>query len=155
MKDELVIYPLVGVGGLKFGATKKEVEAYFGEPNAVETIPGDEDFLGVDIWSYFEPGHSVYFEQEFDERFTNFETDDESAILFGKQIFSLKEDEVLALMKENGYSDYEIVDKDEFDEKRISFYDAQMDFLFDEEKTLLQINWAVGFTEEEEPVWPE
>jgi len=58
-------------------------------------------------------------------------------------------------MKENGYSDYEIVDKDEFDEKRISFYDAQMDFLFDEEKTLLQINWAVGFTEEEEPVWPE
>jgi len=154
MKDEVVVKPLNGIGSLKFGASKKEVEAYLGEPQEVETIPGDEDFADVEVWSYWELGHSVYFEEEFEGRFTNFETDNEAASLFGKKIFELKEKEIIDLMAANGFSDYEIVNGDEFEEKRISFYDAQVDFVF-EEDDLVQVNWAVGFNDDEEPVWPQ
>jgi len=154
MKHDLIIKPLVGFGDLKFGATKKEVEALFGEPQEVETIEGDEDFMEVEVWSYWDKGHVVYFEKEYDDRCTNFETDHDDATLFGKKVFGLTEKQLIALMKENGFTDLEVEFEEEWEEKRVSFFDAQVDFIFDEE-VLVQVSWAVGINDNEEVNWPK
>lgn len=153
MKKDLIIKPLVGYGDLKFGATKNEVNAALGEPQEIETIAGDEDFSDVEVWSYYDQGHAVYFEKEFEDRCTNFETDHDEATLFGKNVFELKEKEIISLMKENGFSDFEAEDEAEWEERRVSFFDAQVDFIFDDE-ALVQVSWAVGFNENEEVNWP-
>ncbi len=154
MKQDLIIKPLVGFGDLKFGATKKEIEAFFGEPQEVETIEGDEDFMEVEVWSYWDKGHVVYFEKEYGDRCTNFETDHDDATLFGKKVFGLTEKQLIALMKENGFTDFEVEFEEEWEEKRVSFFDAQVDFIFDEE-VLVQVSWAVGINDNEEVNWPE
>ncbi|MBW6497742.1 MAG: hypothetical protein K0B09_05090 [Bacteroidales bacterium] len=154
MKQDLFIKPLVGFGDLKFGATKKEVEALFGEPQEVETIEGDEDFMEVEVWSYWDKGHVVYFEKEYGDRCTNFETDHEDATLFGKKVFGLTEKQLIALMKENGFTDFEVEFEEEWEEKRVSFFDAQVDFILDEE-VLVQVSWAVGINDNEEVNWPK
>jgi len=153
MKENLIIKPLVGFGDLKFGATKNEVKALFGEPQEVETIEGDEDFSEVEVWSYWDKGHAVYFEKEFDDRCTNFETDHEDALLFGKKVFGLTEKQIMALMKENGFTDFEAENEEEWEERRVSFFDGQVDFIFDE-NVLIQVSWAVGFDEQENVKWP-
>lgn len=153
MKENLIIKPLVGFGDLKFGASKNEIKAVFGEPQEVETIEGDEDFSEVEVWSYWDQGHTVYFENEFENRCTNFETDHEDATLFGKKIFALTEKQIVELMNENGFTDMEAENEDEWEERRVSFYDAQVDFVFDD-KTLVQVSWAVGFDDQENVKWP-
>jgi hypothetical protein len=154
MKEDLSIVPLVGFGDLKFGATKNEVTGKFGEPQEVETIEGDEDFSEVEIWSYWDNGHSLYFEKEYEDRLTNFETDHEEATLFGKKVFGMKEKQIIALMEENGYSDFEAEYEEEWEEKRVSFFDAQVDFIFEEE-VLVQVSWAVEINENDEVLWPK
>ncbi len=153
MKTPTNIKALTGLNELKFGATKKEVEAIYGEPSEVEIIEGDEDFSDVEIWFYDDHEFSVFFEKEFDDRCTNFETDDQNAVLFGKNIFRLSEKEIIALLKENGYSDFEAEDNPEEGERLVSFFDAQIDFLF-EGKKLAQVSWAVLVNDDENPVWP-
>jgi len=153
MKEDLTIIPLVGFGDLKFGTTKNEVVIKFGEPQEVETIEGDEDFSEVEVWSYWDKGHAFYFEKEFDDRLTNFETDHENATLFGKKVFEMKEKQIISMMEENGFSDFEAEFEEEWEERRVSFFDAQVDFIFDED-VLVQVSWAVGINDEDKVQWP-
>lgn len=143
---------MYGFGELKFGSTAQEVEKYFGEPQETEKldIEGEED--DVEVWSYWDQGHSVYFEKEHDEVCTNFETDNEEAELFGKKVFKLGESQIIDLMKDQGFTDFEI-EEEEPGEKILFFHDAHMQFVFEEE-TLALVSWAVGVDEEENILWP-
>ncbi|HSV89094.1 MAG TPA: hypothetical protein VLH61_10675 [Bacteroidales bacterium] len=154
MKEDLTIIPLIGFGDLKFGLTKNEVKSRFGEPQEIETIEGDEDFSEVEVWSYWDKGHSLYFEKELDDRLTNFETDHENVTLFGKKLFGMKEKQIISLMEENGFSDFEAEYEEEWEERRVSFFDAQMDFIFDED-VLVQVTWAVGINNDDQIQWPK
>jgi len=154
METPTIIKPLVGLNDLKFGATKKELEELLGQPDEVELIEGDEDFSDIEIWFYENREFSVFFEKEFEDRCTNFETDDPNTSLFGKNVFELNEEQIISLLKENGFSDFETEEDTELGERLVSFYDAQIDFLF-EGKKLAQISWAVFIDDDENPVWPE
>lgn len=154
METPAIIKPLIGFGDLKFGATKNEVKTMLGEPQEVELIEGDEDFSDIEIWFYWDQECSVFFENEFEDKCTNIETDNMAAVLFGKAIFELNEKQIIDLLKENGYSDFETEDDLEEGEKLVSFFDAQVDFLF-EGKKLVQVSWAVKISDDETPVWPK
>ncbi len=144
----LDIKPLEGFGELEFGANKKEVIKYFGEPDEDEIFSDEEEgdtlvchFWGKDI--------SAFFENLANPVLINLETDNPDATLFGKHIFTLKEAEVKELMIANGYSeiDEELMESEDFDnEKRVSFDDAMIDFFFEEEM-LTAVSWGV-FLEE-------
>jgi hypothetical protein len=56
----------------------------------------------VEVWSYWDQGHSVYFEKEPKEVCTNFETDNEEAELFGEKVFKLDEPRIIDLMVSQG-----------------------------------------------------
>ncbi len=79
---------------------------------------------------------------------SNVETENPETILFGAKVFELTIDEVINLMKENGYSDYEIeeIDLEDNEEEKggqwLIFDDALIDFLFEEGK-LSNINWEL------------
>ena len=154
METQTIIKTLTGLNDIKFGATKNDVKSFLGEPDEVELVEGDEDFSDVEIWFYHDRECSVFFEKEFDDRCTNFETDDPHATLFGKNIFQFDEKKIIALLKSNGYSDFETENNPEEGERLVSFFDAQIDFLF-EGKKLVQVSWAVLIDDDENPVWPK
>jgi len=140
----LEIKPLEGYGELEFGATKEEAFAYLGEPDEDEIFTDEEegDTLVCHFWG---KAVSAFFENLTDPVLNNLETDNPDATLFGKPVFAMKEAEVKALMKANGYTeiDEEVMESEEFDnEKRVSFDEAMVDFFFEDE-LLTAVSWGV------------
>jgi len=152
MKKNLEIKPKVGFGDLKFGATKSEVEQYFGPPQETEMLDIEDEIDEVEVWSYWEQGHSIYFEKQEKEVCTNFETDDEGSVLFGEQVFRMNEDQLIAHMELNGFADAEI-DEEEPGERILYFDDAHMQFVYEEGEMAL-VSWAVAVDDDEKILWP-
>ncbi len=153
MKHIMEIKPLHGFGSLKFGATQKDVEAVLGPPQETETIDVEGEIHEVEVWSYYELGHAVYFEKELNDVVTNFETDNAGATMFGQKVFELDQNGIIDLMKKNGFDDHEVEDDPELDERIIFFNDAHMQFVFDNGRLGL-VSWAVAMDEEENIRWP-
>jgi hypothetical protein len=152
MQKNLEIKPMVGFGDLKFGATTEAVEKYFGKPQETETLDVEGEINEIEVWSYWEMGHSVYFEKDQDNVCTNFETDNEQALLFGQKVFGLDEAGIVDLMKKQGFADFE-VDEEEPGERILFFHDAHLQFVL-EEGELVLVSWAVAVDEEDRILWP-
>ena len=152
MEKKLLILPKVGFGDLKFGADKKEVEAYFGAPQETETLEIEEEEDDVEVWSYWDDGHAVYFEKEVNDVCTNFETDNEEATLFGEKVMGKGAEAIVSLMKANGYNEFETEEEDP-DEIIYFFHDANLQFVF-ESGELVLVSWAVDMDEEGKVRWP-
>jgi hypothetical protein len=152
MSNELEIKPKVGFGELKFGVDMKSVENYFGPPQETETINVEDEIQDVELWSYWELGHSVYFEKELDSVCTNFETDNEEVTLFGSKIFEFDEQQLIDLMKENGYPEFE-TEEEEPGERILFFPDAHLQFVIEDEELAL-VSWAVAMDDDDKILWP-
>lgn len=141
-KLTLDIKPKVGFGELKFGNTIEEIIAFMGEAEDIEDIDDDEDFNTV-IMNYWDSSFSVFIEGAGAERSVAscFETDNIEAILFGKEVFKMTQEEITELMQANGYSEIDSV-IEETGEFRLSFEDGLIDFFFNEGE-LNGVNWGV------------
>ena len=83
---------------------------------------------------------NIYFEGITKSVVACFETENEAATLYGKKVFGLKKDEVVKLMKDNGFKDME--EEEEDGELRVSFEDAMIDFFFEGDK-MTAVSWGV------------
>ncbi len=153
MKTILEIKPMQGLGELKFGANQEDIKKLLGEPDETENIDVEGEIHEVEVWSYYEEGHSIYFEKDLDNVCTNFETENEDALLFGKKVFELDQDAIIALMKENNFTRFEVEKDDELDEVIVFFDEAHMQFVF-EDDTLGLVSWAVAMGDDDEILWP-
>lgn len=140
---------LEGLNELKFGDTPETVENTLGKPLEVENLgdEADED-LDTILWNYDKEGLTVFFEGKNNHVLSCFETDNEEVTLFGKKIFGLNEQEITALMKENGLSQIDS-DEEEWGERRVSFDEGLIDFYFQDGK-LVTVNWGVFVNEDGE-----
>ncbi len=90
-------------------------------------------------------GISIFYEEVDGLFLSNVETENPETILFGAKVFELTIDEVINLMKENGYSDYEIeeIDLEDNEEEKGSglFWWCADRFSFRRGKTS-NINWG-------------
>ncbi|MCP4550705.1 MAG: hypothetical protein GY834_01420 [Bacteroidetes bacterium] len=141
-KLTLDIKPKVGFGEIDFGFTIEQTINLIGEAEEIKDLQDEED-LNVLIMSYLKSGYSVLIEGKGAEKsvVSCFETDNEEAKLFGKKVFNLKEEEIIVLMKANGYKEID-AETEENEEHRLSFEDAMIDFFF-EDKELIAVNWGV------------
>lgn len=141
-KLTLDIKPKIGFGEIEFGFTIEQTINIIGKAEEVEDIQDEEDFNTV-IMNYWKNGYSVFVEGRGAEKsiVSCFETDNEEANLFGKKVFNLKEEEIIMLMKSNGFKEID-TETEENEEYRLSFEDAMIDFFF-EDKELIAVNWGV------------
>ncbi len=147
MKMEILL--LEGLNELKFGDTPQTVENTLGKPLEIENLgdEADED-LDTILWNYDKEGLTVFFEGKNNHVLSCCETDNEEVTLFGKKIFGLNEQEITALMKENGLSQIDS-DEEEWGERRVSFDEGLIDFYFQDGK-LVTVNWGVFVNEDGE-----
>ena len=140
MKD-FTIMPLKGYGEIPFGMTLDETVKMLNRPNYYEELGDMEETGNRSIYyEYDSIATNIYFEGITKSVVACFETENESATLYGKKVFNLKKDEVVKLMKDNGFKECE--EETEDGELRVSFEDAMIDFFFDEEG-LTAVSWGV------------
>ncbi|MEO6882753.1 MAG: hypothetical protein ABI199_01875 [Bacteroidia bacterium] len=140
MMKSLEIKPHEGLGTLKFGVGMQEVETLVGCAENIEQFNELDEHRTI-VWHYWEQGYSLFFDLDFNNRFSSVEIDNEDTLLWGKKIFQLKEKEIITLFKEKGFTEIE-TEMHEWGEKRISFDEAIIDFYFEKNK-LVAINYGV------------
>lgn len=151
---KLEIKPLEGFGALEFGASPEEVFKLLGQPDEDEVFEDDEEG-STTVYHFWDLQVSAFFENEEEPGLINIETDNPEATLFGKKVFTLKEDELIKLMEANGFNeiDTEVMESEDAEnEKRVSFDDAMIDFFF-EDNVLSAVSWGVfleDYDEDEE-----
>lgn len=136
---KLEIKPKVGLGDLNFGEIPENVTKMMGEPGQAEDIITDDD-LKTTILS-FDNGVTVFLEGLIEPIVSNFDVDNQNAILYGKRVFDLNENEISELMKSNGFAKLE-KEEEEWGETRMTFEDALIDFYFEDGK-LVAVSWGV------------
>ena len=140
MKD-YTIQPLKGYGEIPFGMTLDETVKLLNMPDFYEELSDMEETGNRSIYYEYDNFQTnIYFEGVTKSVVACFETENEEATLFGKKVFDLKKDEVVKLMKANGFKEME--EEEEDGEHRVSFEDAMIDFFFDGDK-MTAVSWGV------------
>ena len=138
MMENFTIEPLKGYGELPFGMPIDNVVEIMGQPTNQEEIESAyEDDSHVVVLDFENDDFSVYFEGDTVMKLTNFYTFNEKSELFGAKIFDLNKEEVIELMKQNGYDNY-IEDREDGD--CISYDELNLDFYFDSNQ-LVEVFW--------------
>ena len=140
MKD-FTIMPLKGYGEIPFGMTLDEAVKKLGMPDFYEELSDMEETGNRSIfYEYDELETNIYFEGVTKSVVACFETENMEATLYGEPVFDLTKEEIIDLMKKQGFKELE--EETEDDELRISFEDAMIDFFFDEDD-LTAVSWGV------------
>jgi hypothetical protein len=130
-----------GFCGVAFGSSKEVVVGIFGEPEEIQNLTDDILNNNSLVYHYWDYGFSIFFDTNKDQAFCNVEIDNRETLLFDAKLFSLREKEIVELMRQNGYelSDSEV---HKWGEKRISFDSAGLDCYFENNK-LVSVNFGV------------
>ncbi len=140
MKD-FTIMPLKGYGEIPFGMSLDETVKLLGMPEFYEELSDMEETGNRSIYyEYEELETNIYFEGITKSVVACFETENQEATLYEKPVFDLTKEEIIDLMKKQGFKELE--EETEDDELRVSFEDALIDFFFDEDG-LTAISWGV------------
>jgi|ERR1051326_3100704 hypothetical protein len=137
----LEIKPNTGLNSLTFGATREEAGHAFGKAEETESIESGDGDYKTEVWHYWQKGFSLFFDENAGYKFTCAEIDDREAVLWGKKIFSLSEQEITGLFKKNGFSQID-TEVHEWGERRVSFDDALVDLYFENGK-LISVNYGI------------
>ena len=141
MMKDFTIMPLKGYGEIPFGMTLDDAVKKLGMPDFYEELSDMEETGNRSIYyEYDELETNIYFEGVTKSVVACFETENMEATLYGKQVFELNKDEVVKLMKDNGFKELE--EEVEDGELRVSFEDAMVDFFFEGDK-ISAVSWGV------------
>lgn len=146
MLSNYKIRPNIGYGDILFGTDMDSFVEKYGEPEEVDSIDNDEDF-NTTVLHYWKGGVSIFFVGTANPILAGIETDHPESELLGVKIMGKTKENIIALMKENGYSSYEAEDEEysgNGDEKdlRISYENSMMDFFF-RDNLLVYMNFGV------------
>jgi len=132
---------LKGFCTLNFGVTIVDVELVFGKPEEIQILDDPILETSCTVYHYWDSGFSLFFDNKNAMKFGSVEVDNADTELFSQKIFSMKESQLVDLMKQNNYplSDSEM---QEWGEKRLSFDDAGLDCYFENGK-LVSANFGV------------
>ena len=148
MMKDFTIMPLKGYGEIPFGMTLDDAVKLLNMPDFYEELNDMEETGNRSIYyEYDDIQTNIYFEGITKSVVACFETENEAATLFGKKVFDLKKEDVVKLMKDNGFKDVE--EETEDGELRVSFEDAMMDFFFDGD-VMTAVSWGVLVDEQGE-----
>ena len=140
MKD-FTIQPLKGYGEIPFGMTLDEAVKTLGMPDFYEELSDMEETGNRSIYyEYQELETNIYFEGVTKSVVACFETENMEATLYGEPVFDLSKEEIIDLMKKQGFKELE--EETEDGELRVSFEDAMIDFFFDGD-TMTAVSWGV------------
>ena len=151
MIDLGTIRPGVGVGELRFGATRDEVRQAAGEPS--EVVPSEED-AGGELWIYEWAGIALGFAAEHDLRFVSCETFNVTAAFNGETLVGLDRESAEAALERAGADEGAFrADDDDEGNGQIAVPRLALSLWFDE-GAVESVGWSVLFDDDDNVLWP-
>jgi hypothetical protein len=144
---KLDIVPMKGFGEILFGDTSEKVIKLFGQPEDVDNME-DVDGFNTVVLFYYELGITVFFEGREKSVVACIETENPDSMIYGKTVFNMTEEDIIALMATKGFEVAEI-EMETTGERRVSYDDAMIDFFF-LDGDLVFVNWGVLVNEKGE-----
>ena len=132
---------LKGFCTLSFGVSTVDAELVFGKPEEIQVLDDSILETSCTVYHYWDSGFSLFFDNKNAMKFGSVEVDNEDTLLFGKKLFSLNEQQLIDLMKENNYVLTDTENQD-WGEKRLSFDEAGLDCYF-ENGRMSSVNFGV------------
>ena len=133
--------PLKGYGEIPFGMTLDETVKLLNMPDFYEELSDMEETGNRSIYYEYDGiATNIYFEGITKSVAACFETENQEAMLYGKKVFGLTKEEVIKMMKAQGFKELE--EEEEDGELRVSFEDALIDFFFEGDK-MTAVSWGV------------
>lgn len=147
-----------GLGEIKFGMTKDEVEKILGKADEIEKYSyTDNDENKTESWHYDELEVSFSFDEEDDFELGAISVTSDKFLFNGEKLIGKTEEEVLNFITsiypediKHEFTTYE----DDPDRVLVSFEDLSFSLWF-MNGVLEEIEWAVLWDEDEMQIWPE
>jgi len=147
--DFTTIRPAIGLGGLKFGASQKEVRAFLGDPEEIEDNGIPEGWLN---WEYPKFGVSVSFDKEYSLRLLSLSITNVDATLHGHRLIGLDRQPALRIATDCGLGAYKRAE--DVLGWEAEFHEADLELRFDDDRLWL-ISWGVRIDENDVVHWPD
>ena len=128
------------LGDIRLSMNENEVIELLGNPSEVEVLEEEGDEFYAIIWYYDDKNLSLFFNEDMD--LFCIESDHQDLELFGKKIHKMKAEDLIALFKENGYSDFDR-EEESWGEMRLSVENAEIDFYFNNNE-LISVNFGLS-----------
>jgi hypothetical protein len=132
---------LKGFCTLNFGVSAVDAELVFGKPEEIQVLDDNILETSCTVYHYWDSGFSLFFDNKNSMKFGSVEVDNKDTLLFGKELFSLNEQQLIDLMKEHNYTLTD-TEQQEWGEKRLSFDEAGLDCYFENGK-MSSVNFGV------------
>jgi hypothetical protein len=132
---------LKGFCTLNFGVSAVDAELVFGKPEEIQVLDDNILETSCTVYHYWDSGFSLFFDNKNSMKFGSVEVDNKDTLLFGKELFSLNEQQLIDLMKEHNYTLTD-TEKQDWGEKRLSFDEAGLDCYFENGK-MSSVNFGV------------
>ena len=156
-KQHIDIIPGVGLGEVKFGMSRKEVESILGKPNhqQITSYDGNEEDQN-DAWEFHPLRLDLSFEEAEDWRLMIISVSSEDYLFKGSSLIGLSLDELIEELEILGLKDLEIEDmstEENPDQKLISSEELALNFWL-YENILEEIQWGPQFVDDNTIHWP-
>jgi hypothetical protein len=148
--DLLTIRPGVGVGDLRFGATRDEVRAAAGEP--AEILPSDEE-SGSELWVYEAAAAAIGFAVDQNLRFVSCETYSMKATFNGETLVGLDREAAEAALERAGADEGVFEAEDDEGIGQIAVPRLGLTLWFAED-AVESVGWGVLFDDDDNALWP-
>jgi hypothetical protein len=148
--DLLTIRPGVGVGDLRFGATRDEVRAFAGEPQDI--VPSEEE-AGSELWVYDDAAIALGFAVEESLRFVSCESYSTKATLNGETLVGLDRETVEAALERAGADEGIFMAEDDEGSGQIAVPRLGINLWFGDH-IVESVGWGVLFDDDDNVLWP-
>ncbi|HJW92459.1 MAG TPA: hypothetical protein VJ901_02470 [Thermoanaerobaculia bacterium] len=151
MADLFTIKPGVGVGDLRFGATRDEVRTIAGPPS--ETLPSEED-AGSELWIYEDSAIALGFVAEENMRLVSCETYSMKASFKGETLVGFDRESAEAALERAGADEGVFIAEDEEEGGgQIAVPRLALSLWFGEH-AVESVGWGVFVDDEDTVLWP-
>jgi hypothetical protein len=148
--DFTTIRPGIGLGELRFGATRDEIRALAGEPTDV--MPSEAE-AGSEVWIYESAAAALHFAGDASFRFVSCETFSVRAALNGETFVGDDREDAEAALERAGVTGVEwLSDPEEGAGQLVA--PAQGLALYFADGVVESIGWGVLFDDDENVLWP-
>lgn len=151
MADLSTIRPAVGVGDLRFGATRDEVRTIAGEPS--EVLASEED-SGSELWVYEAAAVALSFAAEENLRLVSCETFSAKSTFNGESLVGLDRDAAEAALERAGADEGAFLAEDD-DEGSGQIAVPRLGLsLWFEGGAVESVGWGVLLDDDDKVLWP-
>lgn len=150
MKD---ILPGEGLGKIRFGMSREELETLMGEPDEVEQYSySDTEESLTEAWHYDLQNISVSFDQEYEWKLVTISVSGVEYQFMGKQLIGLQKHQLTEILKSLGIENLTFEDcstEEDPEHHLLAAEEEGVNFWLDK-GVLVEIQWSPLFIEEED-----